>query len=66
MMEENKEGECRRTNEESNTPPLFPMKRPRTLWWTVIRLIASSDENRKCWSSNDAVGAWCINLRLSN
>jgi len=58
MTEENKEGECRRINEGSSTPPLFTMKGPRTQWWTVIRLIAPSDDNRKDWSSSDAVGAW--------
>ena len=63
MTEENKEGECRRINEESNTPPLFTMKGPRTQWWTVIRLIAPSDENRKDWSSSDAVGASCIKCK---
>ena len=55
MTEENKEGECRRINEGSNAPPLYTMKGPRTQWWTVIRLIAPSDDNGKDWSSSDAV-----------
>ena len=63
MTEENKEGECTRINEGSNTPPLFTMKGPRTQWWTVIRLIAPSDDNGKDWSSSDAVGAWCIKCK---
>ena len=60
MTEENKERECRRIIEESNTLPLLTMKGPRTQWWTAIRLIAPSDENRKDWSSSNAVGALCI------
>jgi len=59
-VEENKEGECKKTQMESTAPPLFPLKRPRTLWYSAIRLIAPGDKNGRHWSSSDAVGAWCI------
>lgn len=45
--------------EESNTPPLFSMRRTKKWeYWSCVKLIAPSDE-KKAWSSKDAVGAWC-------
>lgn len=45
------------------TPPLFLMKRSRTSWWNIIRLIAPSDDKTKEWNSSDAIGAWCIKCK---
>lgn len=42
---------------KDDTPPLFDMKKQRTLWWTIVKLIAPTAERNRAWSSTDAVGA---------
>jgi hypothetical protein len=58
------EKEQKGQEKEDETPPLFEMKKQRTLWWTIIKLIAPTDEMGKIWNSHDALGAWCTHCKV--
>jgi hypothetical protein len=55
--------ECIRINDEEESTEgmnLFKMKRTRTKWWNMIRLIAPTSSQDKNWESKDAIGTWCV------
>jgi hypothetical protein len=59
--------ECIRTNDEEESTErmnLLKMKRTRTKWWNVIRLIAPTSSRDKNWESKDAIGAWCVECKV--
>ena len=53
-------------DEEDSTEQmnLFKMKRTRTKWWNVIRLIVPTSSRDKNWESKDAIGAWCVECKI--